>query len=302
MFQQPNGNDIPDDPAGPTVGLPDPNPAVTQVIMPPAPGHEEDDAPGTGTVIGGLSPVTSGWVAPSGMSAPPRDVTTDDVTADDPGTDDRPADSGEPVPAAPQLVDVIEPAEFPVVALLSITELERTLAPEIVGSGQVVLPSVGPTGAGLNPPTKSSVAPNGIPEPPIGDVGTMVPNGDMVPAPGVEGAPICAALGPIPSNTITAAIANKRSIETSIRPTTSLDSSRHYLCGGRPGPRPAAIDEVDHRIENHLVSRLDAIAYLDLGSEVPGDRYFADMDDAVVHDGDLQAVAVENNGFRRDQQ
>jgi hypothetical protein len=261
-----------------------------------------DKLPGAGIPIVPPRPVVLSAVAPSGMFAPPRDVTTDDVTAYDPGTDDRPADVGEPVGPAPQPVEVIGPAEFPVVAPLSITELEPTLAPEIVGSGHVVLPSVGPTGAGLNPPTKSSVAPNRIPEPPIGDVGTMAPNGDVVPAPGVEGAPICAPLGPIPSSTITAAIANTRFIETSVGPTTSLDSSRYYLCGSRPGPRLTAIDEVDHRIENHLVSRLDAVAYLDLGSEVPNDRYFPDVDDAVVHDGDLQAVAVENNGFRWNQQ
>jgi hypothetical protein len=216
VFQQPNGNDIADDPAVPAMGLPDPNAGGTPVMMPPAPGHKKDDALGTGTAIGALSPVPSSPVAPSGMFALPRDVTTDDVTAEDPGTEDRPADVGDPVPAAPQPVDVIEPAEFPVVAPLSITELELTLAPEIVGSGQVVLPSVGPTGAGLNPPTKSSVAPNGTPEPPIGDVGTIVPNGDVVPAPGVERALSCAALGPTPSSTITVAIANTRSIETSV--------------------------------------------------------------------------------------
>jgi hypothetical protein len=269
------------------VRLPDPNPGVTPVIMPPGPGQEEDDALGTGTAIGALRPVSSRAVAPSGMFAPARDVTTDDVTADDPGTDDRPADAGEPATAAPQPVDVVGAAEFPVVAPLSITEFELTLAPEIVGSGQVALPSVGPTGAGLNPPTKSSVAPNGIPEPPIGDVGTMVPNGDVVPTPGGGGAPICAAPGTSASSTITAAIASTRSIETSIGPTTSLDSSRYYLCGSRPGPCPAAIDEVDHGIEDHLVSRLDAVAYLDLGSEVPDDRHFADVDYAVVYEGHL---------------
>src|ERR1019366_544439 len=39
-FQQPNGNDTPGDPATPAVGLPDPSPGVTPVMMPPAPGQE----------------------------------------------------------------------------------------------------------------------------------------------------------------------------------------------------------------------------------------------------------------------
>jgi hypothetical protein len=157
MFQQPKGNDIPDDPADPAVGLPDPNPGATPVMMPQAPGHEEDDALGTGTATGALSPVPSSSVAPSGMFARQGNVTTDDVTADDPGTDDRPADVGEPVPAAPQPIDVSEPAEFTVVAPLSITELEPTLAPGMVGSGHVVLPLVGPTGAGLKADANSDI-------------------------------------------------------------------------------------------------------------------------------------------------
>src|ERR1700722_1864522 len=74
------------------------------------------------------------------------------------------------------------------------------------------------------------------------------------------------------------------------------------LCGRRPRPHPAAVHEVDRRIENHLVSRLHAVAHLDLRAEIPRDRYLLDAGDPVLDDGHLQAVAVEDDGIRRDQQ
>ena len=80
--------------------------------------------------------------------------------------------------------------------------------------------SMGPDGAGLNPPGKSSVGASGIPAPPTGDIGFKVPSDDVVPAPGVGGPPtttIWARLGPVPSSAIATATANTRPIESSVR-------------------------------------------------------------------------------------
>ena len=74
------------------------------------------------------------------------------------------------------------------------------------------------------------------------------------------------------------------------------------LLGSRLRLHPAAVGEVNRRIENHLVSRLDAVAHFDLRSEVARHRDFADMGHAILHYGDLHAVAVENDGVGRDQQ
>jgi hypothetical protein len=226
MFQQTNGNDIAADPAGPAVGLPDPNPGVIPVGIPPSPGQEVDEGLGTGTPIGPLSPALPRSVAPSGMLLPPRDVAAEDVVAADPGTDDKPDNTGKPVPAEPQPLDIAGLVEFAVMPPPSNTWLGLAglglagAEPDITAPGQAVVLSIGPTGAGLNPPGKSSVEPRGIPEPPAGDVGSIMPGGDVVPAPGVGGSPrtaICAALGPVPSITTITAIANTRPIKTSVR-------------------------------------------------------------------------------------
>jgi hypothetical protein len=74
VFQQPNGNDMMVLPPGPAIGLPDPNPGVIPVMMPPAPGQKDNEALGTGTPIGPLSPVPPSWLSPSGMLPSPRDV------------------------------------------------------------------------------------------------------------------------------------------------------------------------------------------------------------------------------------
>src|SRR6202030_4058371 len=71
---------------------------------------------------------------------------------------------------------------------------------------------------------------------------------------------------------------------------------------GRPWPYPLAVREVNHRIENDLVSRLDAVPHFNLRSKVTRDRYFSDVDDPVFHDTDLQAVAIEDDGISRNQQ
>jgi hypothetical protein len=230
MFQQPNGSDTPGDAAAPAVGLPDPNPGVIPVRMPPAPGHAVVEGLGTGTPIGPLSPALLRSVAPSGMLPPPRDVAAVDVTAADPGTDDKPDNTGNPVPAEPQPLDIAGLVEFavtppPLNMLLGLAGLGLAglglagAVPVVVMPGQVIVLSIGPSGAGLSPPAKSSVEPSGIPEPPTGDVRSIAPSGDVVPAPGAGEAPrklICATPGPVPSNASVAAMASTRPMETSV--------------------------------------------------------------------------------------
>ena len=53
--------------------------------------------------------------------------------------------------------------------------------------------------------------------------------------------------------------------------------------------------ELDRRVEHHFVAVLDAVADLDLGSEVACDLDLADMSDAVLDDRDLEPVPVEDD-------
>jgi hypothetical protein len=126
------------------------------------------------------------------MLAPPRDVAAVDVTAADPGPDDKPDSTRNSVAAEPQPVDAAGLVAFeappPSNMLLVLAGLGFVgTVPDIVIPGQVVVLSIGPSGAGLNPPAESSLEPSGMPEPSMGDVRSIVPSGDVVPAPGAGG-------------------------------------------------------------------------------------------------------------------
>jgi hypothetical protein len=147
------------------------------------------------------------------------------VAAADPGTDDKPDITGKPVPTEPQSLDIATLVELattppPLNTLLRLAGLGRVgAAPDIVGSGQVVALSIGASRGGLNPPTKSSVEPRGIPEPLTGDVRSIEPSAGVVTAPDVGEAlrtPVCAGLGSLPSSATMATIAHARPNETSV--------------------------------------------------------------------------------------
>src|SRR6266516_2933893 len=70
-----------------------------------------------------------------------------------------------------------------------------------------------------------------------------------------------------------------------------------YLRGGLGASlRPAAICEVDRRVENHLVARLDAVAHFHGRSQIARDGHLMHADRAVLDHGDVQPVVVENDG------
>ena len=58
---------------------------------------------------------------------------------------------------------------------------------------------------------------------------------------------------------------------------------------------PIAVDELDGGIEDHAVAGLDAVAHLDLGAAVAGDRDLAQARHAILDDRHLHAVAVEDD-------
>jgi hypothetical protein len=62
---------------------------------------------------------------------------------------------------------------------------------------------------------------------------------------------------------------------------------------------PAALDEVDRRVEDHLIARLNAVARLDLRSEIARHRYLSNMRDTILDHGDVQPIAVEDACVRR---
>src|SRR6267143_1283112 len=56
-----------------------------------------------------------------------------------------------------------------------------------------------------------------------------------------------------------------------------------------------AIGEVDRRLQDDLVTILDALADLDLGAVIGGDRDLVQMRDAVLDHRDLLAVLIEDD-------
>jgi len=61
----------------------------------------------------------------------------------------------------------------------------------------------------------------------------------------------------------------------------------------------AAILELDRRVEDHQITRFHAIAHFNLRSEIACDRDFPNVSDTILDDGDLESVAIEDDGFRR---
>lgn len=60
----------------------------------------------------------------------------------------------------------------------------------------------------------------------------------------------------------------------------------------------AAVGQIDRRIEDDLVAPLDAAVDFDLLSEVTYHRDLAQVNNAVLHHGDLQSGFVENDRIR----
>src|ERR1700722_20615597 len=69
----------------------------------------------------------------------------------------------------------------------------------------------------------------------------------------------------------------------------------------REGVNLAAVDERDRRIEDHLVPRLDAAIDFDPRTEIALHFHLAEFRLAVIDDGDLHSVAVEDDRIGRHQ-
>src|SRR3954453_8380379 len=60
-----------------------------------------------------------------------------------------------------------------------------------------------------------------------------------------------------------------------------------------------ALDQIDGRVEDHLIAVADAVAHLDLFSQITYDRYFPQVNDAIFDHGDLRSISVENDRVGR---
>src|SRR5260370_2536657 len=65
------------------------------------------------------------------------------------------------------------------------------------------------------------------------------------------------------------------------------------------GAHPAALRQVDRRVEDHLVAVLDAVAHFHVRSEVARDGYLPDADRAVFDNRTLPPPPSHNNGASR---
>src|SRR5579863_291637 len=61
----------------------------------------------------------------------------------------------------------------------------------------------------------------------------------------------------------------------------------------------AAFRQVDHRIEDDQVARLDPVMYFDFGAEVTRDRDLLQMSAAILDDCDMYAVLIEHHRIGR---
>src|SRR5216683_7841815 len=69
----------------------------------------------------------------------------------------------------------------------------------------------------------------------------------------------------------------------------------------RHGLNLAAVDERDGRIEDHLITRLDAAIHFDPRAEIALHFHLAELRLSIVDDGYLHSVAVEDDRIGRHQ-
>jgi hypothetical protein len=131
------------------------------------------------------------------------------------------------------------------------------------------------------------VAENGL-GPLSGDV-TIVPGVDERPIAVVPMVETCARQALQPNSRATA---NKRRI--------AIASSAPNLACLRLTHRDlAAFRQVDHRIKDDQIARLDAVVHFDFRAEVTRDSDFLQMSSAILDDGDMQAVLIEYDRIGR---
>ena len=80
----------------------------------------------------------------------------------------------------------------------------------------------------------------------------------------------------------------------------SFDRWRSAAIARDGRPHLAAVGEVDHRPENHLIACFDAIPQLNFRSQIARHRHFAKPRDAVFDHDHLQAATVEHQGVGGD--
>src|SRR6266566_3986352 len=82
----------------------------------------------------------------------------------------------------------------------------------------------------------------------------------------------------------------------------AVDPPRLFLTGLRwRRLHFASVGEVDHRLQDYLSPRLDAVTHLDLRSKIARDRHFVEVRGPVLVHGHLYAIAVEYDGIRGNQ-
>jgi hypothetical protein len=123
--------------------------------------------------------------------------------------------------------------------------------------------------------------------------------GDVTIVPGVDGRPMAVlpmvetcARPALQLNNKAAAVKHKRRI--------AIASLRADLaCPGLAHRDLAAVGQVDHRVEDDLIARLDAVVHFDFLAEVARNRDLLHMGNAVLDDRDMQAVLIEHNRVGR---
>jgi hypothetical protein len=131
------------------------------------------------------------------------------------------------------------------------------------------------------------VAENGL-GPLSGDV-TIVPGVDERPMAVVPMVETCARLALQPNRR---AAANKRrmAIVSSVQNLACLRLTHRDL---------AAFRQVDHRIKDDQIARLDAVVHFDFRAKVTRDRDLLQMSGAILDDGEMQAVLIEYDRIGR---
>jgi hypothetical protein len=157
-----------------------------------------------------------------------------------------------------------------------------TTVPGIVGS------EASGTGANVVPGAPGWVATENGLGPLSGDV-TIVPGVDERPMAVVPMVETCARLALQPNSR---AAANKRrmAIASSVQDLACLRLTHRDL---------AAFRQVDHRIKDDQIARLDAVVHFDFRAEVTRDSDLLQMSGAILDDGDMQAVLIEYNRIGR---
>jgi hypothetical protein len=193
--------------------------------------------------------------------------------------------------------DGVVPMVVPVADVEGIVEITVAVGvPGVISSVGVEQLTTVPGVVGSEASGTGASVVSGVPDRVVAENGLGPLSGEVTIAPGVVARPMdvvpkvetCAMLAVQPASMVAIVSSSRR-----IRITPSRDSLACLIFPRWTHGHLAAVRQVDHRIEDHLIARLDAVVHLDFLAEVTRDRDLLQTRGTVLDHSDMQAILIE---------